>query len=67
MKTLISQNWEIAGEDEESIRVNFTRYDHGIEMDFHHKKTLITFNEEQIKELKNILDSTKFIFNQNKM
>lgn len=64
MKTLTSQNWEIAGEDKDSIRVNFTRYAHGVEMDFHHKKTLITFNEEQIKDLKNIMDSTKFIFNQ---
>ena len=66
MKKLLSQNWEIAGEGEEAegIRVNFMRYDHGVEMDFHHNKKLITFNEEQILELKNILDSTKFIFRQ---
>lgn len=64
MKTLTSQSWEIEGEDTERLRVNFTRYRHGVEMDFHYKGAIICFSEEQVKELKEILDSTKFIFKQ---
>ena len=66
MKTLTSQTWEITREDDDKITVEFERYATGrVVMNIHFVDKVISFEDEQIHELKNIIDSTKFIFNQN--
>jgi hypothetical protein len=64
MKKLTQQSWEITNEDNETLKIDFEKYTNEVRMSISKGKTYIAFSEEEIKELKNIIESTKFIFNQ---
>jgi hypothetical protein len=64
MKKLTTQSWEITNEDDEITKIDFEKYTNEVRMSISKGEMYIGFDEEEIKELKNILESTKFIFNQ---
>lgn len=64
MKKLTTQRWAITNEDDEITKIVFEKYTNGVRMSINKDKEYINLGEEEIKELKNILESTKFIFNQ---
>jgi len=64
MKKLTTQSWEITNEDDETTKIDFEKYTNEVRMSINKGKAYISLGEEEIKELKNILESTKFIFNQ---
>lgn len=67
MKTLTTQSWEIVNEDNETTKIDFEKFKSGrVTLSIYKERQCVTFEEEEIKELKNILESTKFIFNQTK-
>ena len=66
MKTLESQNWTIKDkkDDEDKIMLNFEKYTTGVKLSLTQGKYHINLTQEMIEDLKNILESTKFIFKQ---
>lgn len=63
MQILKSQTWELKNEDEITT-IEFDHFKDEVEMTVHQGDKMVVLNQEQIKELKNILDYTKYIFNQ---
>lgn len=65
MKTLVTQSWEIKQGDEK-VSVTFDKLENTVSMMISIDDKHVTLYDEEIKELKNILESTKYIFSQEK-
>jgi K+/H+ antiporter YhaU regulatory subunit KhtT len=71
MKILAEQTFHLRNKDQRDKTIKFSRYAAKVELLILEHKTdgdaqLIRFNEEEIKDLKNILENTNYIFNQDK-
>lgn len=62
MKKLVTQSWEVCIEDGEKINIDFEKYSTETRMMISKNKMVISLAEEEVMELKNILEYTKFIF-----
>jgi len=71
MKILAEQTFHLRNKDQRDKTIKFSRYGKKVSLLILEHKidgelSAIRFNEEEIKDLKNILENTNYIFNQDK-